>query len=159
MSRQGPYSWWEEIWDSAADPTDESWASRGTSLEAGLGVLTVGPEDPPVAQLRLRVVSDSGEAGEVSLTLEQARGLADWLAEKVPEAGRRAGRGAEFPTGLLAAEINALPERARRYVHDLETWGGDPACVVRENAALRESVEVLTLLLEEARGEKVTEPR
>ena len=93
MSRQGPYGWWEESWDSASDPKDESWSTQGTSLEASLGVLTIRPEDEPIAKLRVRVVCDGGEEPQVVvLTLEQAEGLADWLREKIPLAARKAGR-------------------------------------------------------------------
>jgi hypothetical protein len=60
------------------------------------------------------------------------------------------GRHAEPATHgpLLAAEINALPNRVRGYIHDLETRY-DPSGDVRSLACARENIEALTVLLRE----------
>lgn len=52
----------------------------------------------------------------------------------------------EPPAPLLAAEVNALPERVRQYVHDLETRC-DPAGDVQTIASLREQRDALVALL------------
>lgn len=52
------------------------------------------------------------------------------------------------PASLLAAEINALPERVRRFVHDLETRA-DPAGDVREAHVARETANALAVRVAE----------
>jgi hypothetical protein len=46
------------------------------------------------------------------------------------------------------ANINALPEPVRRYVHSLETLS-DPAGLLRDNAVLKEQIAALMRKLEE----------
>lgn len=53
---------------------------------------------------------------------------------------------------LLAAEINALPERVRKFVHDLETRA-DPAGDVREAHVQRENATALLKRVEELEAE------
>jgi hypothetical protein len=52
--------------------------------------------------------------------------------------------------GLTPDEINALPERERRYIHELSTIC-DPAGMVQEIAALKDQVSQLTAALKETR--------
>lgn len=52
---------------------------------------------------------------------------------------------------MTSDEINALPERVRRYIHDLETRC-DPAGEVRALWQAREQVAQLTALIGEARA-------
>ena len=51
---------------------------------------------------------------------------------------------------MTAKEVNALPERVRNYIHDLESFA-DPAGLVQRNWALEEQNEYLQkrLLLNE----------
>lgn len=49
---------------------------------------------------------------------------------------------------MTPTEVNALPERVRRYIHDLET-NADPAGMVRANVLLRDQVEYLGAMVEE----------
>lgn len=52
---------------------------------------------------------------------------------------------------MTAAEINALPDRVRRYIHDLETMA-DPAGMVRENILVREENAQLRAYIEQKLG-------
>lgn len=52
---------------------------------------------------------------------------------------------------LLAAEINALPERVRKFVHDLETRA-DPAGDVREAHVAKETANALAARVAELEG-------
>lgn len=56
--------------------------------------------------------------------------------------------------GMTAAEINALPEKARNYIHQLAT-NADPAGMVRENMQLRDVNEGLQLMYRRAFAEGV----
>ena len=52
---------------------------------------------------------------------------------------------------MTSEEVNALPERVRRYIHDLET-NADPAGMVQENTCLRENILALTARVQELEG-------
>ena len=53
----------------------------------------------------------------------------------------------------LVAEVNALPERLRSWVHRLET-DADPAGTLRENFVLREAVAALGAKVEKAEAQR-----
>lgn len=55
----------------------------------------------------------------------------------------------EYPT---PAEINALPEKVRHFIHDLESRC-DPAGELQELACLRQNVAALSAALVEARAQ------
>ena len=62
---------------------------------------------------------------------------------------------------LSREEWEALPQRVKDYIHELEA-NADPAGTVREVFALRENVRALQVLLERARRElrdQATDPR
>jgi hypothetical protein len=63
----------------------------------------------------------------------------DDLEEQIRARSTKAAPG-EPPS--ISAEINALPERLRRYIHDLET-NADPAGTVRDAFAQRENCKAL----------------
>lgn len=54
---------------------------------------------------------------------------------------------------MTSAEINALPEKVRRFIHDLETRV-DPAGEVAQNALLRDQVLQLEAALTAAEAER-----
>ena len=56
---------------------------------------------------------------------------------------------------MRSNEINALPERVRKYIHDLETRC-DPAHEVQERWALRELNEGLVRMVGELKGNKAS---
>lgn len=54
---------------------------------------------------------------------------------------------------MTAAEINALPARVRKYIHDIETIC-DPQGMIAEEVLLRDSIEAQYRLIAELKAEK-----
>lgn len=54
---------------------------------------------------------------------------------------------------VTAAEVNAMPERVRKYIQDIETMC-DPQFIMQENWRLREENEALQIMYRKAADER-----